>query len=377
MKNLATKIIYLVALLCFFTIGVHAQTANFTTDSGCVNVSNGVTNIDKVALVNHCYGCDGDDYSLVWNFGDGNTKTTTTDVDTVYYTYSSAGQYSVKVQIYYNDAVVASKSKLVKIFEAPSVTFNYSSDEDIVKCYGNDVFLEVNMDINDGILWSNQSTGTSLTITEVCDMTFGAVVYTDNLCSVEETVHVTINPTPVVELSESDGEISVDKNTTTSLSGVIIDQGDGASYTWSPATDLSSANVIDPDIIMTEDYRKYTISAQLGECSSTDKILIVNGTGSDLTEKDAPEGNNVIIPDSDNNYWTFDGVTDGVYANCSLYIYNRWGKEVYKKETIGTDLEVWNGRTTDNEELPSDAYYYLLKTSTGAVHKGAISILRK
>lgn len=74
------------------------------------------------------------------------------------------------------------------------------------------------------------------------------------------------------------------------------------------------------------------------------------------------------------------------YAECSLYIYNSWGQLLYKADKIkdGTGYNsdyVWDGKDSNGDDVPADAYYYLVKCGNckgkEAIHTGTVSVLRK
>ncbi|WP_133159391.1 Ig-like domain-containing protein, partial [Solitalea longa] len=80
---------------------------------------------------------------------------------------------------------------------------------------------------------------------------------------------------------------------------------------------------------------------------------------------------NVFTPNGDgvNDFFVIDGITD---SENSLFIYNRWGNEVYHSLNYKND---WNG-----SELPSGTYYYVLKVKDKVGSKeslaGYVEILR-
>jgi gliding motility-associated-like protein len=57
-----------------------------------------------------------------------------------------------------------------------------------------------------------------------------------------------------------------------------------------------------------------------------------------------------------------------LYPNSKLYIYNRWGRRVYKSENYQND---WDG-----EKLAEGTYFYTLFVSDGTEKKGTITLLR-
>jgi len=82
----------------------------------------------------------------------------------------------------------------------------------------------------------------------------------------------------------------------------------------------------------------------------------------------------IITPngDGDNEYLIIIGLEN--YPENIIYIYNRWGKEVYRKENYQND---WNG-TYKGNDLPVGTYFYVFidKTNGKAAKKGYITLHR-
>ena len=83
----------------------------------------------------------------------------------------------------------------------------------------------------------------------------------------------------------------------------------------------------------------------------------------------------VITPNGDgkNDTWTVNNIDK--YPNNEMFIYNRWGQLVYSAKKYAN---TWGGTTSDGKELPSAAYFYVIKLNNDAqeVWKGSITIVR-
>ena len=81
----------------------------------------------------------------------------------------------------------------------------------------------------------------------------------------------------------------------------------------------------------------------------------------------------MITPNMDgrNDYFIIGGLTD--QAKTELIIFDRRGVEVYKNSSYDNS---WNGVDYNNNPLPDDTYFYLLKYSNGKSYKGYIVIRR-
>lgn len=90
-----------------------------------------------VAFVNNSSGAN----SFLWDFGDGNTLSTSNNIDTVYHTYLSSGDYSVSIRAQ-NNCSDTTAFEQVTVFPKPSAAFDASASR---VCIG------------DTIIFSNQS----------------------------------------------------------------------------------------------------------------------------------------------------------------------------------------------------------------------------
>jgi len=86
--------------------------------------------------------------------------------------------------------------------------------------------------------------------------------------------------------------------------------------------------------------------------------------------------NNIPVPsaitpngDGKNDYF----LIGEIIGNAELLIINRWGNEVYSNMNYSND---WNGKNNNNEDLPNDTYFYILKFDNGEVVKGSLLIKR-
>ena len=64
--------------------------------------------------------------SLVWDFGDGNTLSEIS-AQAVDHSFIAAGIYSVKMNVYRGDGIIASPSHNVTVYDKPNLTFSYSA----------------------------------------------------------------------------------------------------------------------------------------------------------------------------------------------------------------------------------------------------------
>lgn len=134
-----------------------------------------------------------------------------------------------------------------------------------------------------------------------------------------------------------------------------ISAGGGIEYSWTPSTGLSDTTISNPiaSPIVTTEYT-VTVKDQFG-CTATASVTVsVICDTLDIPNGFSPNG------DGTNDYFVIDGI--GKYPQNVLFIYNRWGNLVYKKNDYSNE---WDGRSNVNgvmfgEELPNGTYYYIL-----------------
>ncbi|MGB3616580.1 MAG: gliding motility-associated C-terminal domain-containing protein [Catalinimonas sp.] len=83
---------------------------------------------------------------------------------------------------------------------------------------------------------------------------------------------------------------------------------------------------------------------------------------------------NVFSPNGDNVNESFRIANAELYTDSELVIYNRWGREVFRRENYRND---WRGENTGGEPLPVGTYFYSFTTARGDQQfKGWVQIMR-
>jgi hypothetical protein len=308
--------------------------------------------------------------TIKWNYGDGTAEDIyTTPRGEVPHRYRTFGRFPVSLEVTFAGEPNPIKiSKHIDIYETPKVTFSFSEFETIRECRGTPIKLQVAFDRSKAdVLWSTGETTQSIEVNET--KKFGALVYSVNpdkrICKVEKLVYVQFVDPPTVVVTPN-------FTTITNLDDPIQMNASGAdTYSWWPPDGLSATNIANPKA-KPEKNTTYTVTGRikLGAtkyCESKTNVAIhvdfVN------TQPHTPlKANNVVI--SGTRFNTFRITDVDVYNNngFQMYIYNKWGKEVYK--TTGGYHNDWSG-----EDLPEDAYYYIF-TNDAITHTGSISIIR-
>jgi len=185
---------------------------------------------------------------------------------------------------------------------------------------------------------------------------------TTGACSVSRSFNVNLYP-----------PVNVNAGNTVSIFGgqsvILNGSGSSGTYSWSPATSLSTTSILHPIATppVTTIYT-LTITTSVG-CSNSDAVTI-------NVVPYCVKPLNAFTPNEDgyNDKWL---VTDG---NCTekieVSVYNRYGSKVYESKDYHND---WDG-TYRGKPLPDATYYYVLKfyLLSGKVEfkKGDVTILR-
>jgi gliding motility-associated-like protein len=164
----------------------------------------------------------------------------------------------------------------------------------------------------------------------------------------------------------NEADITISNDTTISLgySAQLVATG-GFTYTWSPGIGLSDTSIANP-IATPFETTTYTVTVSAGTgCSTTRSVTITVDEGIVI------EAPNVFSPNGDgiHDFWDITNIT--TFPACELFVYNRWGSEVYTTTDYQNN---WDG-TNNGNPLPDGTYYYIIKCNS-AVFKGAVTILR-
>jgi len=82
---------------------------------------------------------------------------------------------------------------------------------------------------------------------------------------------------------------------------------------------------------------------------------------------------NIITPNGDGMNDCFEVSSAIIYSECfSLAIFNRWGGKVF--ETTN-NYKCWNGNSSNNTQVPSGQYYYIINLRETEVN-GSITVIR-
>ncbi|MFA5575577.1 MAG: gliding motility-associated C-terminal domain-containing protein, partial [Brumimicrobium sp.] len=225
--------------------------------------------------------------------------------------------------------------------------------------------------------WDNGlGSGEAHTVSPTTTTTYEVIGYDNYGCSDSATITITVSDIPEGLPASS---YNACQGTNINLT---IDGADSTLYTYYWYKDdvfvySGSSYFIDGVYLTDAGTYNIVIENQTGCTSGTEITLAVN-----VCDIDIPE---VISPNSDGkNDYFYIGNLDA-YPNTEIWIYNRWGAEVYHSENYKNN---WDG-TSQNKlnvggnELPEGTYYYILKLggddnvpNSGEVYTGYIYLKR-
>lgn len=158
-----------------------------------------------------------------WSFGEGGATNETNPV----YQYSEPGTYEVKLTVYSGD-VSQVISQQIKILPYTSVSLG----EDRSVCYGNKITVD---NIYASYLWSTGDTTNFIRV--FVEGNYSLTVENENGCSYTDSVYLTINDLPAIELPDSVqiGDSPIDLN-----------PGEFNSYEWHTGETTASLTISEP-----------------------------------------------------------------------------------------------------------------------------------
>ena len=178
--------------------------------------------------------------------------------------------------------------------------------------------------------------------------------------SIDRSFNLIIDPIPVISASAD----PISKGFTSNLQ---VKSAAPATYTWSPATGLSSTTIANP---VAKPLTTTTYSVRV-----TNQFGISVDVSITITVK---EDYNLFIPnvfspngDGQNDNWVIENLDS--YSDYELTVLDRSGRVLLNKKNYQND---WNG-TANGQPLEEGTYYYIIKfQDRSALKKGFITIIR-
>ncbi len=229
-------------------------------------------------------------------------------------------------------------------------------------CEGDSLLLDARTTYSSSLsyLWSDNSTNPTL-VTRQAGIVWVKITGADG-CADYDSASVSVYDPPAVDLGKD-----------TSLCGsnlLLVDAGDYSAYRWSTGDIINplliDGNRSEPEAIWVE------VTDQNG-CKGSD-TLIVGVCSIDLLFADMP---NTITPgdkNGQNDTWVIPHIE--MFPEAVLEIYDRWGRLIFRTANVADNP--WNGESMSGQEMPMDAYFFVLDLKMKGVDPitGYVNVIR-
>lgn len=309
--------------------------------------------------------------TYLWQFGEGATPSTSTEVNVMGVGYTSIGLKTVILTIKRvgtnNDTCIESAAHIINITEN-MVIFRGSLSVQNISCKGSKT--------GSLTVVANGGTGTPLyrwsngaTTANISNLTPGrySVTATDNNNCTFKLDTTVVEPAMALSLVAS----VIKESCTGYKNGSIRLAPNGGTkpykYEWGNG---AQTQIIDS--LTKGDYR-VTVTDSLG--CRIDTVFSI-AVGCKEPGADKPQaGYDTFTPNGDNANDTWIVIDIDKYPNNETFIYNRWGQLVFNKVGYTGD---WNGTNVDGEDLPTAAYFYVIKLNDpkGTILSGSVTLIR-
>lgn len=207
---------------------------------------------------------------------------------------------------------------------------------------------------------------TSDTILIISSLQDGDVVTMETSCFSQcvEVISSSTNPISVYSFNVNAGS---DEIIYTGGQTILNGTTTAPEYYWTPSFYLSDTSAISP-VANPSATTTYTLTATENGCTLTDYVTVTVIDDLDIPNTISPNGDNL------NDKWFIEGIEN--YPNSLLYIYDRWGQEVF--QTTGySKSKAWDG-SIKNRESAEGVYFYVLdlQLDKGEIYKGSITVVR-
>ncbi|GAB4128433.1 MAG: hypothetical protein OHK0045_18050 [Raineya sp.] len=294
--------------------------------------------------------------SFEWTILDlgGNVLYSTTTEQNFQYTFTTSGNYKVRL-------VVTNCAKVAQSIQDLTISIpNFQAPNDAEICRGQGIQL-----IARGAKTYKWTPATGLSNANIADpiaspnqTTTYTVEMKDDNCTIKKQVKVTVVPALPVDFRF---ELAKDCNTPyrVKLSLVDVDTTKFKSFRWDMGDTRILTGTNPPEFVYAGNNQEYTITL-IGEN--------LNGCESKKSQKifiPAPPvlPPNAITPNGDGVNDTFEIAE----ANSKIKIWNRWGKLIFKSDNYKND---WG------KDAVSGTYYYFLESPSGVNCNGTIQVLK-
>ena len=348
--KLSLKPFFLSGIALLLAFQTSAIIVDFTFTSGCLNTPTTLTSISIPT--------PGDSIiALLWDldmdglFNDGSGEVIT-------WTFNTVGNHPVGLQVVTRDGAIDAIYKDVPV-SGVQASFSFSAG-----CMGQPVqFTDLSTAFADSINFRTWNFGDGSPSVEIKNPehtytetgTFIVSLWLESKLGCQDTLDNEIVMQPPPEFS-----LLFTGDTATFLHDTIFVEVVGTydSATWN--------GTFTGNLFIITKAGSYSVSVYRDGCFSSTSFVI----------RDHPKVQTGIMtlftPNGDgfNDFWVIKDM--GTLGACSVRVFDSWGNQVYENADY---QNTWDGRS-DNGELPSGPYYYIVKFTNGQLFKGTVNILR-
>jgi gliding motility-associated-like protein len=334
-----------------------------------------------------------------WDFKDGNTSSSTTDLAPIN-TFTSAGAYEVSMTASYtgvDNCVFTPTSQTISIVSPPTGTeldlirSDNTDAQNFEKCPSGQIDLSVagtfltyawESKLNVADVYNPNGSSTSQVIT---DTLIVQVKLTDtNECS------FTANSVSVKNLQNSGFSIEVASSNTIitddALIGkkILFDEGQKSvdlsvdpsvtNISWTPVKVFLSASDADKNSVTvyptnTRELIRIT-GTDAQSCIESDSVTLVNEFT--IADKNfSPNGDGI------GDCWEVSNSQADDFSSCKVTIFDSKGRNVIQQTGPFPDDCIWNGKQDNGNDLPDGVYYFVLKCENSNLDRSGSILLAR
>jgi gliding motility-associated-like protein len=307
-----------------------------------------------------------------WDFGDN----TNSALQNPTHLYAAPGNYTVQLIATSNSGCSDTITQTVSVYPKPVADFTYTGS-----CNG--AFITINFTdssyVNNGTInyWYYDFGGPGNIVAQNPTQVFttsGNYTVTHAVATTQgcrDTIVKIVNVPP-----RPDADFTYNFNAGPNVGSIynfVNLSSNSTSYYWTFGDGNNSTDVNPLNTYFNNGNYYVTLYAYgaFGCVDSTTKIIVINNVTTEISTL-IP---NAISPNGDgkNDVWKL-GFINLLYPDAEVYIYNRWGQEMFSSKGYNTP---WDG-TYNNEPVPDATYYYVIKLndSQSQIFKGSILVLR-
>ena len=216
-------------------------------------------------------------------------------------------------------------------------------------CFGDTAILQATGYNINSLLWSNNSIGNDIQITQSGN--YSVTATSQQGCTATSFYNLNFTNSITVQAVATDSILTCNETIELNVTGADY-------YLWQPASGLNDPNISNPIISGLTDSILYIVTGSKGNCTASDSIKIFYQECSDIFIP------NAFSPNNDGKNDVFRILGNNIF-DFKLSVYNRWGELVFESNKID---EGWDGKYK-GKDVSAGVYVWVLdaKDANGKV----------